>query len=210
MSVRLALAAFVFATALVARPACATEPSPLDGQPKRARHLLQASFHGGAAWMGGDIDGHYPEAGGYGGVGLGYSLATRGVDLGVSFDYLMMPDEQHPRRAYIPALSLRLHLPITDSSEFGLGLRGGWSWVTMASVREDSGAASDHTFSGLHLGLMPHLRFWLSGRLALDTGLELLVAGGGDSMAPEVRATYLERSARVSAFGGFARFSFGL
>jgi hypothetical protein len=172
--------------------------------------LLQVSFHGGGAWLGGDIDGHYPKSGGYGGLGLGYGLATRGVDLGVSFDYLLVPDEQHPRRAYIPALSLRWHLPIAESTEFGLGLRGGWSWVTMARVREDSGAVRDHTFSGLHLGLMPHLRFWLGPRLALDTGLELLVAGGGDSMAPEVRATYLERSARVSAFGGFARFSFGL
>jgi hypothetical protein len=209
MSLRLCLAALATTTVLAARPAAA-EPSPLDGPPLRARHLLQVSFHGGGAWLGGDMDRRNPKGGGYGGLGLGYGLATRGVDLGASFDYLMVPDEQHPRRAYIPALSLRLHLPITESTEFGLGLRGGWSWLTMASVREDSGAVRDHTFSGLHLGLMPHLRFWLSRRLALDTGLELLVAGGGDSMAPEVRATYLERSARVSAFGGFARFSFGL
>lgn len=191
--------------ALTARPAKAQ-----DSGPTHRRHLLQATVRGGAAWLGGDIDGHYDRSGAYTGLGVGYSLATRGVDLGAGFDFLAVPKSDHPRRAYVPTLALRFHAPITESVEFGLGLRAGWSWVTMANVADDSGNRRDHTFSGVHLGLLPHARIWLRSRLALDAGVEMLVAGGGDNSGSGVRTTYLERSARVGAFGAFLRVNFGL
>jgi hypothetical protein len=215
MSASMPLRLFVFRTwlltaVLLAPAAALAEPSsPLDAAPARRSHLLQATLRGGGAWLGGDVDQHYDRSGFYGGFGVGYSLATRGVDLGAGFDFLAIPGA-HPRRAYIPTLALRFHLPLGESSEFGLGLRAGWSWVTMSNVVDDSGRRRDHTFSGLHLGLLPHVRWWLAPRLALDVGAELLVAGGGDSVGTDVRTTYLERSARIGTFGGFVRFGFGL
>lgn len=181
-----------------------------DSSPPERGHLLQVTVHGGAAWLGGDSDGHYPQHGAYTGIGVGYSRATRGVDLGVAFDYLLVPDGNYPRHAIIPALTLRFHLPLSEQAEFGLGLRAGWSWVLMPHVADDSGRFYDHTFSGLHLGLAPHVRFWVVPRFALDIGGELLVAGGGDSISNDVKTSYLERSARISAFGGFVRANFGL
>lgn len=196
--------------ALTPAPVLAQGPTPLDGGPAHRRHLLQSTLRGGGASLGGDLDDRYDQSGAYAGLGVGYELTTRGVDLGAGFDVLAIPDRDHLRRAYIPTLSLRFHLPLTESLEFGLGLRAGWSWVTLANVEDDSGRRRDHTFSGLHLGLAPHLRQWLAPRLALDAGVELLVAGGGDSLGSDVRATYLERTARIGAFGGFLRMSFGL
>jgi len=212
MSLRLLVSPRSLLAALVLVPATAlAEPaSPLDAGPARRSHLLQATLRGGGAWLGGDVDQHYDRSGFYGGFGVGYSLATRGVDLGAGFDFLAIPGSEHPRRAYIPTLALRFHLPLGESSEFGLGLRAGWSWVTMSNVMDDSGRRHDHTFSGLHLGLLPHVRWWLAPRLALDVGAELLVAGGGDSVGTDVRTSYLERSARIGTFGGFVRFGFGL
>lgn len=210
MSPRVLIPCAALLSGLAARVATAQEATPLDSGPPQKRHLLQATARGGAASLGGDIDGHYDRSGFYGGFGVGYSLATRGVDLGAGFDFLAVPDSDHPRRAYVPALSLRFHVPLNHALEFGLELRAGWSWVTMKNVPDDSGKPRDHTFSGLHLGLLPHLRFWPSPRFALDVGGELLVAGGGDSMGPEVRTTYLERSARIGVFGGFVRGNFGL
>ncbi len=208
MLLRLLLPCAALASVLSAGQAWAAEPG--DNGPPRKRHLLNATTHGGGAWLGGDIDGHYPQGGAYAGFGLGYSLATRGVDFGVAFDYLAVPHREFPRHALIPALALRFHVPLTDTLEFGLELRGGWSWVTMRNVPDDSGKQRDHTFSGLHLGLLPHVRVQLAPRFALDIGGEALVAGGGDNMATGVRTTYLERSARVGAFGAFVRVNFGL
>ncbi|RYZ03161.1 MAG: hypothetical protein EOO73_29060 [Myxococcales bacterium] len=211
MSRRLLTFCAAWLAALGARPAVAQEAAPSDSGPTHRRHLLQATVRGGGAWLGGDIDDHYARSGVYAGLGVGYSLATRGVDLGGGFDFLAVPDPEHPRRAYLPTLSLRFHVPLSDAVEFGLGLRAGWSWVTMADVRDDSGRRRDHTFSGVHLGLLPHARLWLAPRLALDLGAELLVAGGGDNLGSTgVRTTYLERSAHVGAFGAFARVNFGL
>jgi hypothetical protein len=196
--------------ALTARASWAQQAAPPESGPTHRRHLLQATVRGGGAWLGGDVDAQYGRSGAYGGLGVGYSLATRGVDFGAGFDFLAVPDRDHPRRVYVPTLALRFHLPISESVEFGLGLRAGWSWVTLADVRDDSGARKDHTFSGVHLGLVPHLRVWMSPRVAADVGAELLVAGGGDTVGNQVRATYLERSARVGALGAFLRVSFGL
>lgn len=207
MSLRLLLLCTTLG-ALVARPARAQEPTQ-DSGPPRKQHLLQATVRGGAAWLGGDIDEHYSDSGLYGGFGLGYSLATRGVDLGAGFDFLTIRDPDHPRRAYVPTLSLRFHVPIGQRVEFGLGLRAGWSWVTMESVRDDDGKLRDHTFSGLHLGLLPHVRWWLAPRFSLDLGVELLLAGGGDSLGQDVRNTYLQRTAHIGVFGGFLRANFG-
>jgi hypothetical protein len=197
---------------LVAREATAVEASSAaDSGPPSRRHLLQATARGGAAWIGGDLDSRYPQTGPYWGAGVGYSLATRGVDFGVAFDYLAAPHSKFPRHALVPALSLRFHLPLTATTEFGLELRGGWSWVTLRNYLEDSGDERDHTFSGLHLGLAPHARLWTSPRFALDLGGELLLAGGGDSMTSAgVRSTQLERSARIATAGVFVRGSFGL
>lgn len=210
MSVPVLVYCALLGVLLTARPASAQEPAPIDSSPTHRRHLVQATLRGGAAWLGGDIERHYDRNGLYTGLGIGYSLATRGVDLGGGFDFLAVPDADHPRRAYIPTLALRFHVPLTASLEFGLGLRAGWSWVTMSNVPDDSGNLRDHTFSGVHLGLLPHVRVWLAPRLALDLGAELLVAGGGDNLGSEIRTTHLERSARVGAFGAFARFNFGL
>jgi hypothetical protein len=200
------------ASVLVSPAAKAAEASTaVDSGPPHRRHLLQATARGGAAWLGGDLDRRYPETGPYVGAGVGYSLATRGVDFGVAFDYLAAPHSEFPRHALVPALSLRFHLPLAATTEFGLELRGGWSWVTLRNFPEEDGDQRDHTFSGLHLGIAPHARLWTSHRFALDFGAELLLAGGGDTMASAgVRSTQLERSARLATAGAFIRGSFGL
>ena len=199
-----ALASVCCTNALVSREARAVEPA--GGK----RHFIQATSHVGAAWLGGDVEDQYRTSGSYAGLGIGYSYASRGIDFGAAFDYLALPHPNLPRRVFTPAVTMRFHLPMSSSTEFGLGLRAGWSWLSRLSVRDDAGELRDHTFSGLHLGLMPHVSLWLSSLASLDLGIELLVAGGGDSVGNQAKATYVQRRAQLGAVGGFLRGNFGL